>query len=306
VEIWIERPLPGAERLTLYALLDSPSVTGAYRIVLRPGEATAADIDLHLYFRRKVRKLGVAPLSSMFLHGELRLRHVEDYRPERHDSDGLLSADGKDTWTWRPLLNPDGTHVVTAQRLDDPVGFGLLQRDRAHTAYLDLEDRYELRPSMWIEARGKWGPGRLELLEIPSAVAHNDNIASYWVPDRTFDAGATLAISYTLSAFADDPNRPPLARAHNTLHERVGDVDRFLIDFVGPQFGDDAANLRADVQSSKGEVRNLVVQPNPANGGVRVSFEVDASTDDAELRASLWRDRRQVSETWVLPWRRQR
>lgn len=37
VEYWIERPSPADKQLTIYALMDSRRVSGAYRIVLRPG-----------------------------------------------------------------------------------------------------------------------------------------------------------------------------------------------------------------------------------------------------------------------------
>ena len=36
-EFWIERPKPTDKRLTIYALLDSPRATGAYRFVIMPG-----------------------------------------------------------------------------------------------------------------------------------------------------------------------------------------------------------------------------------------------------------------------------
>lgn len=305
-EIWVERPLPGADRLTLYALLDSPSVTGAYRIVLVPGEQTAAEVDAALYPRRTIEKIGLGPLSSMFLHAEMRDRTVRDYRPERHDSDGLLFADAVGGWFWRPLQNPVGKHAVTCYSLDDPVGFGLLQRDRLFTNYFDLEDRYELRPSLWIAPRGKWGAGAVELLEIPSDVAYNDNIACYWVPKQPAQPGTELVIGYTLSAFLEDGSRPPLARARNTLLERGEKADRFLLDFDGPQLGVDPTALRAEVHSTHGQVQNIVLQRNDAVGGMRCAFDVTATDGNAtELRVSLWRDRRQVSETWVMPWQKQ-
>lgn len=301
-EIWVERPLPGADRLTLYALLDSPALTGAYRFVLVPGDQCVAEVDAFLYLRERVQKLGLAPLSSMFLHGELGGRPAHDFRPERHDSDGLAFVDAEGRWSWRPLRNPDKKHRVSSFRLDAPAGFGLLQRDRAFAAYLDLEDRYELRPSMWIEPRGNWGEGTLELLEIPSDEVRHDNIACYWVPAQPPGAGGELAFGYTLSAFLDDPARPPLARARHTLVERNGGVSRFLIDFDGPQLRGDDAALRPEVSSSTGEVRNVVLQRNDAAGGMRLAFDVVPGDDVTELRASLWRDERQVTETWVLPW----
>ena len=39
-EFWIERPKPTDKRLTIYALLDSPRATGAYKFVVMPGRDT--------------------------------------------------------------------------------------------------------------------------------------------------------------------------------------------------------------------------------------------------------------------------
>src|SRR5256885_12882954 len=40
----------------------------------------------------------------------------------------------------------------------------------------DLEARYELRPSAWIEPKGKWGAGRVELVQSPAPDETSDNI----------------------------------------------------------------------------------------------------------------------------------
>src|SRR6266566_1635982 len=89
VEFWIERPGANAEELKLYALLDSPRVTGAYRFLLHPGTDTAIDVKARLFLRGPVGKLGLAPLTSMFLFGENQRAERDDFRPEVHDSDGL-------------------------------------------------------------------------------------------------------------------------------------------------------------------------------------------------------------------------
>ena len=89
-EFWLVTPAPTATEMTVYALLDSPSVTGAYRFVIVPGEQTTMRIECRLFLRKEVRKLGIAPLTSMFFHGENTGRWFEDFRPEVHDSDGVL------------------------------------------------------------------------------------------------------------------------------------------------------------------------------------------------------------------------
>ena len=128
-EFWLLRPLPGQTTLTFFALLDSRSVTGAYRFDLLPGADTVLRVDVHLYARRDIVKLGVAPLTSMFLYGPNRARDFDDFRAQVHDSDGLLALTGAGEWIWRPLSNGPGLRV-TSLRDRDPAGFGLFQRAR--------------------------------------------------------------------------------------------------------------------------------------------------------------------------------
>src|SRR5690606_6231405 len=111
--------------LVIYALLDSPTLTGAYRFDVRPGAITQVEVSSKLHFRRAPQKLGIAPLTSMFLYGESPgSRRFDDFRPEVHDSDGLMIHTGKGEWLWRPLVNPRELRV--SRFLDDsPRGFGL-------------------------------------------------------------------------------------------------------------------------------------------------------------------------------------
>ncbi len=93
-------------------------------------------------------------------------RARDDYRPEVHDSDGLSIQSANGEWIWRPLVNPKRL-LVTSFALTNPAGFGLMQRDRDFDHYEDLEARYDLRPSAWVEPKGRWGAGRVELVQIP-------------------------------------------------------------------------------------------------------------------------------------------
>src|SRR4029453_9974111 len=161
-QFWIVRPTRNARELVIYALLDSRRMAGAYRFVVRPGAETMVEVTARLHFRESVAKIGIAPLTSMFYHGENQRSAADDFRPEVHDSDGLLIQSGSGEWIWRPLVNPRRL-LVTSFAVSDPKGFGLLQRDRAFSSYEDLEARYELRPSVWIEPVGSWGAGRVEL-----------------------------------------------------------------------------------------------------------------------------------------------
>lgn len=204
VAFWLVRPEDHAEAMTVHALLDGPSVTGAYRFELDPGvrggAGTVVDVSARLFFRRDVAKVGVAPLTSMYLHGSLLPGGTDDFRPRVHDSEGLLmhTADGE--WIWRPLTNRPGVRV-TSLRDVDPAGFGLVQRTRAFEEYLDLEALYHRRPSVWVAADGSWGAGGVELLELPTPSEFNDNVVAYWVPDDDPRAGDTLDLDYRLATF---------------------------------------------------------------------------------------------------------
>ena len=142
------------------ALMDSPSVAGAYRFIIEPGDSTAVEVETSLFFRKSPKKIGIAPLGSLFLAGQNRTRFIPDYRPQVHDSDGLLIESGESNWIWRPLVNPAKEHQITDFPVTDLKGFGLMQRDRAFEDYDDLASRFELRPSYWVEPGRHWVPGQ--------------------------------------------------------------------------------------------------------------------------------------------------
>src|SRR5204863_5793910 len=134
---------PEADRVVIYALLDSPSVAGAYRFIVYPSRETVVDTVVTLFPRRQLPGVGLAPLTSMFFVGENDRRFSDDFRPELHDSDGLLMHTGAGEWIWRPLRNPK--EAATSSFLDNnPRGFGLMQRDRTFEHYQDLDLSYEL------------------------------------------------------------------------------------------------------------------------------------------------------------------
>ena len=233
-EFWLERPKPGADEIKILALLDSPSITGAFEFILHPSVVTVADVKSSLFPRRGIEKLGIAPLTSMFMFGENRGRQFDDFRPELHDSDGLLINNGTGEWLWRPLAN-HGTLQVSAFLDENPRGFGLFQRDLNFEHYQDLDERYHKRPSTWVEPTSPWGPGHVELIEIPSDHPDNDNVVAFWVPDAPVEAGRAIDLSYRLHSQLDQPRRPPLGRVEAT---RIGPAKngagrRFVVDFKG-------------------------------------------------------------------------
>ena len=259
--------------------------------------------------RKEIKKLGLAPLTSMFLMGENRTRFVPDFRPEIHDSDGLLLQMGDGQWLWRPLVNPQKSHRVSRFEADNLVGFGLLQRDRDFPSYEDLGARYDLRPSLWVQPATNWGAGAIELVEIPTPNEFHDNIVAYWVPKQKLAPGQEFHWTCGLSAFLSGPPRPAVAAvlATRISPEHDKNPPRFVIDFTGDTLASLATNaaVRAKVQTPRGEVRNLVVQKNDITGGWRVFFDLAGElNEDTDLRAFLLNGNQTISETWVYRYQR--
>lgn len=313
VEFWIERPEAGAKELTIYGLLDSKRVTGAYRFVLRPGAETVTVVKARLYLRENVTKLGLAPLTSMFMFGENQHSPSRDYRPEVHDSDLLLIQAGTGEWITRPLVNPKRL-LVTSFALTNPLGFGLMQRDRSFDNYQDLEARYELRPSAWVEPRGApWGAGRVELVQIPTPDETNDNIVAYWVPDTMPPPRQPLDFEYRVRWQKDNETRPPLAHVTQTRrghgYSKTPDPSvGFVIDFEGPVFKKlpaDATIESVVTVDANGELVENHPYRNDVTGGWRLRLRVKPIDDKkpVEIRAFLRSGTSALTATWsyILP-----
>lgn len=308
-KFWLVRPTSRAKEIAVFALLDSPRLTGAYRFVVYPGVQTVVDVDAKVFLREEVSKLGIAPLTTMFFFGENSVRTVEDYRSEVHDSDGLLLAASTGEWIWRPLDNPKRLRV-SAFELPDPKGFGLLQRDRDFDHYQDLEARPEKRPSVWIEPRGEgWGKGRVELVEIPTHRDINDNIVAFWIFEDEPKPNEPFSFSYRMYWYGDDPMRPPGGRALATRRDRgtFENAYRFVVDFGGGRLeaipGDTVLRGVVTVTSAtggSGEIVDQQVTKNPVTGGWRLTFQVrPAGSEPLELRAFLQLGQEALTETWA-------
>ena len=302
---WIVKPTAESTAIVIYALLDSQSVTGAYRFTVRPGTATTLEIEAEVYPRRPVKKLGIAPLTSMFLFGEAGTPPVQDFRPEVHDSDGLRLQNGDGERIWRPLVNPRRLSTA-AFRLTDPRSIALLQRDRNFDHYQDLESRYQLRPSAWVEPAGGWGEGRVELVQIPADREIYDNIVSLWVPGDAVAAGKAIAFGYRLSWTLDAPADHASGRAVATRFApyagRAG--TRCIVDFAGDGGRLAAAErLEGVVTASGAAIANIVTEPNSYIDGARLAFDVaPSSSAPVELRAFLRERGEALSETWSFAW----
>ena len=213
---WLHEPALNASEVVLDALLDSPSVTGAYGFKIHPGSVTSIDIHATLFFRQPVAWLGLAPFSSMYLYGENAPNHFGNFHPEIHDSDGVLINTSKNDWLWRPLGQEPLFQIYKFED-ENPRGFGLLQRDRDFQHYQDMDLKYNIRPSAWVTPHGNWGKGSVVLAHRPSSDPNTDNVALFWHPDQTPKAGDKMDIDYTIDFYMNDAELPPLAYTKQTL-----------------------------------------------------------------------------------------
>lgn len=306
-EFWIDKPNPADKFLVIYALLDSPRSTGAYKLTLRPGEDTVVDVQSKVYLRDHVSRLGIAPLTSMFLFGSNQPSKVLNYRHELHDSTGLSIHAGNNEWIWRPLNNPKHL-AVSSFTVENPKGFGLLQRGREFGRYEDLDDRYDKRPSAWVEPKGDWGKGTVDLVEIPTADETNDNIVAFWNPEKLPEPGQALDHDYRLvwTSNEDQLHSPETAWVKQTLRS-TGDVKQsnlirqpdgsvaFLIDFTGPVLAALPEDAQVRSQVSVGDNAELVennLRYNPETKGWRLTLrlKVKDPKQSVEMRAALVKD----------------
>lgn len=299
---WIERPAPGATSVVVHALLDSPSVAGAFRFAITPGAQTLMDVQARLYPRVRLEQAGIAPLTSMFQFDASDRGGFDDYRTAVHDSDGLALLNGAGEQLWRPLANPAALQESAfADR--GPRGFGLMQRKRDFRDFGDAEAHYERRPSLWVEPRGDWGRGHVHLVEIPTADEYLDNIVAFWRPQAALEPGREHRFDYRLHWCERHDWNPGLARVARTATGAQADAGRrFVIDLVGA----DAAPEPVPVATADaGRLANLTVHPLPGSGW-RLAFELHPGEAPAvELRAGLaGAGGTPLSETWLYRWTR--
>jgi glucans biosynthesis protein len=230
---------------------------------------------------------------------------VDDARPAVYESKGLQILNGQGEWLWRPLQNPE-TLQISAFVDTAPKGFGLLQRDRAYEVFQDDDQRFERRPSLWIEPLGDWGQGMVQLLEIPNDAEINDNILAYWRPKQPMAAGSEVPIAYRQYWGWNPPERPPLATVSGTRVGRGsnGRRRRFFVDFTGDMLGEgQSTDLKPVLTVGPGTVLNVRVWPYPERKVARVSFELDPGNETAcEMRLIIETGGKPITETWLYRW----
>ncbi|MGE9294917.1 MAG: glucan biosynthesis protein G [Puniceicoccales bacterium] len=306
-QLWLKKPQADSEVMTIFALLEGENVVGAYEFTLKPGGPTNIDVRCRIWPLGDPSKIDFAPLTSMYFFGENSELPIDDWRPEVHDSDGLLIANGE-RWTWRPIDNPS---TLSTQRfpVDDLRGFGLLQRDRRFTSYEDLESNYERRPSAWITPKGKWQEGDVVLVEIPTRTETIDNINAFWKPKTPPAKDGFYDLAYTLSWRTAEPNE----KIASVIETRVGQktldekATSFIVEFTPPSgiTSQNVGELKIEFDANGAPV---LTEPqlkfNEPENAVRVFFDLTRNaTRSHALKLTLTRDGKPVSETWSYTWR---
>jgi len=256
-----------------------------------------------------VRRLGIAPLTSMFWYGKTNRRQGTDWRPEVHDSDGLAIWSGDGERIWRPLNNPAVVKLSSFVGTS-PRGFGLLQRERNFEAYEDDGVFYNRRPSVWVEPVGDWGDGAVQLLEIPTDDETRDNIVAFWNPARPFRTGDKTSFNYRIYWRNDMPFPHPNAKVVATRRGMGGQpgglerakVTKYVIDFEGGLLSElgNSDGVKLHVTASKGSIDQVAAYRIVDSKRWRALFDYTPEKHEtADLRAYLDRDGQALTETWM-------
>ena len=303
-EIWIEKPSVVADLLVVHAVLDSDSVTGAFRFTIRPGEATIMDTECTLFPRRDLDNYGLASMSATHLLGFMDHGKFNDYRPNVSEVSGVQMLTGANEWVWRPVSNRD--ELQTSTFIDNkPRGFGCLLRDRNFQDYLDEDNHWERRPSLWIEPLGDWGEGGVQLIEIPSQSDANDNILCFWRPKLPLKAGQEASFAYRQFWCWDPPERPDMALTTRSHSGASGKRRRYFVEFEGDVLGEPerTKGMVPTLTASSGSITVIRAFAVPDRKAFRVLFELDPQgASSSELRLLLEAGGRRLSETWLYRW----
>jgi glucan biosynthesis protein len=314
---WLETPKAGDTTFILYALLDGPSVTGAYRFVINcESKQVVMEIEKHLHARKDIKQLGISPMTSMFSCGTNERHRCDTIHPQIHDSDRLAMWRGNGEWVCRPLNNPPKLQF-NAYADENPKGFGLLQLDHKFDDYQDVIGWYHKRPSLWVEPIGHWGKGSVNLMEIPTTGETLDNIVCFWQPAKPIKAGDNLSFSYRLTWSGEPPVRSPMSQILATRsgmgafpegwapgeHYPTEWARRFAIDFVGGELKAYAAKgIEPVIKVSGGKVKNIEILYVEPFDGYRILFDWypdSPSVDPVEMRMFLRSGDHTLSETWL-------
>ncbi|WP_082491116.1 glucan biosynthesis protein [Aureimonas sp. Leaf454] len=294
--------------LVVNALMNGPRMSGAIRMDISKNGPIVMDVTNRFFLREDIERLGIAALTSMYWYSETdKLRRI-DWRPEVHDSDGLAIWSGNGERLWRPLNNPDRVMTSTFSGAD-PKGYGLLQRDRNFDHYQDDGVFYERRASVWVQPKGDWGPGGVQLVEIPTDDEIHDNIAAYFVSANPTKKGDALSYDYVMTWANEAPRDVDLGRVVATRLGRGGvpgqprpaDATKVTIDFDDgaiAALSREAKDVKAVVSASRGEISRLDCYSLKVGTAWRATFDITAEGEEpVELRIYVSQGDRTLTET---------
>jgi periplasmic glucans biosynthesis protein len=324
---WLGKPQAVDKDLRLLALLDSVSCTGAYEFRITPGETTVTEVEAVIYLRepdkihaadpnrKPLATLGIAPLTSMFWFGKNSERKFDDYRPEVHDSDGLLMKMENGETLWRPLNNAS---VMRHQRFaaKNIRGYGLMQRERDFADYQDIFNFYHLVPSVWVVRRGDWGEGDLHLVELSTQYEGLDNVVAFWDPKIKPQPLQPFHFAYALHWTRETDIK---LSTNMVVATRIGADPRdpkkrqFVVDFTGPRLAALAEGLSPEAVASCSDNATItetqvfsVPAHNPCAVNMwRVTFKMESKPDNkdpVDLRCTLKKGEEVLTETWTFHW----
>jgi periplasmic glucans biosynthesis protein len=247
-EFWLERPSNDSQSFRCWALLESERVLGAYQFDITPDVNTIVDVKAKLFVRGKIDKLGIAPLTSMWMWGSGTKPPLGDSRPEVHDSDGLLVLGSDDSKLWRPLSRPK-VPIVNHYAVPGLRAFGLVQRNRDPEYYADSEALYHRRPTILIEPKEAWPAGGVELLRLPAAHEGIDNIGAFYLLQNPPQDGQSIEVEYRIHICDDDKRFVP-STAPNKDTNVLGRARFVQSSITQPQPGLWEINLTAEVSGT--------------------------------------------------------
>jgi len=321
-EFWMREPSSGEDYVEFYALLDSESVTGGYEFVVRYGTTTTMDVKATLFIRKKPEALVLAPLTTMFYFGnntvnkptlkpdyqptgktEFSMNKTDfkrrEFRPQVHDSDGLLLDTVSGEKLWAPFDNPKS---VSVRRFSNVLSYSILQRDRNLSDYLDREAEYHLRPSVTVIPKSDFGPGFVRLLEIPSNDEYTDNVVAGWELQNPPEQGGSYEYAYQMKWRGDEPDTNQFRVLSTTVRPSPGlNETRFAIEYGKPEGGEaiPVAELRPYIVTGVGaQVKD--VQFTPTDRGWLVGFTIfnPNSTQLLDISCVILRHETFCSEKW--------
>jgi len=247
-------------------------------------------------------------LTSMYWFGENTSDTFGDFRPEVHDSDGLLIQRSTGEWLWRPLAWSRQLQInVFAD--DHPKGFGLLQRDRDFNHYQDLEALYHNRPGVWIEPKWGFDKGAVHLVQLPTKDEYMDNVVAFWRPTDPPPVLEPVRVEYVLRWIGEATDLPPLGRCTYT---RVDDQDKlyyrhYFLEFAAPPTAEWTPDEIPAVEagsSTDAKISDVKIEWNDFNKTWRASFYASSPKYNKphELTCRLVANGKPLTETWSYTW----